>query len=75
MTRTHEQMRFLEPADRTAEVGAVDREDLKLIPVHASYPAGNIGRLSVPGSRVGVLIFRQTRLVLRETGNWPKRNP
>src|SRR5262245_53235693 len=75
MTRTHEQMRFLEPADRASEVCAVDREDLKLIPVHAPYPARNIGGLSVPGSRVRVLVFRQTRLVLWKTRNWAKRNP
>src|ERR1700754_1784842 len=75
MTRTHEQMRFLKPAHRTTEMRAVDGEDLKLISLHASYPAWDIGCLSVPGSRIGVLVFREARLVLRETANWAKRNP
>src|SRR5689334_849592 len=68
-------MRFLKPADRTTEVCADDGEDLKLLALHAPYPTWDIGRLSVPGSRIGVLVFREARFVLRETGNWAKRNP
>src|SRR6185369_3113305 len=68
-------MRLLKPAHRTTEMRAVDGEDLKLLSLHPPYPTWNIGCLSVPGSCIGVLVFRQTSLVLRETGNWPKRNP
>src|SRR3954454_18343340 len=75
MARTHKEVRLLKPADRTTEMRAVDGEDLKLISLHAPYPTWDIGCLSVPGPSVRVLVFRQARLVLRETGNWPKRNP
>src|ERR1700752_5020077 len=75
MTRTHEQVRLPKPADRTTEMRAVDREDLKLVSLFASYPTGNIGCLTVPRTCVRVRVFREARLVLRKIGNWPNRNP
>src|ERR1700752_5051663 len=50
VARTHEEIRLREPAHGASEVRAIDGKDLEILTVNVPYPAGNIGRLSVPRS-------------------------
>jgi len=43
VTRTHKEMRFLEPAHGNTEMGAIDGKDLKRFAFHPPHPAGNVG--------------------------------
>src|ERR1017187_9708729 len=49
MTRTHEQPRFLEPANRATQMGAVDGEDLNGIRVDPADPERSLRRSPAPG--------------------------
>ena len=75
MTGAHEEVRLLEPADRTSEVRAVDREDLKLLSLHPPHPARNISCLAIPRARVRVSVLRHSCLVFREISERSQRDP
>src|SRR5689334_12386752 len=62
VTRTHEQPRLREPANRAAQVRAVDGEDLKGVAGDVAYPARDGGGLAVPRIHDRVSIGRETRL-------------
>src|SRR5258708_38554687 len=75
MTRTHKEVRFLEPAHRTAQVGTVDRKDLKLISLHAPDPARDVGGGSVPRARIRIPKLGEPRLLLPKVSQRAERNP
>ena len=54
---------------------AVDREDLKLVSLHAPHPARDVGCRSIPGAREGVPILGKSRLLLGKICEWTKRYP
>src|SRR5438132_6563239 len=63
MAWAHEQVRFLEPAHRTTEVRAIDREHLKRISSLPTYPTRNVCRCPIPGPRERITIRCEPRLV------------
>ena len=60
---THKQRGLFEPAHRTAEMRAIDREDLKLLPREPPHPTRDIRCRAIPGSGVGIAIGRQPGLI------------
>src|ERR1017187_2351910 len=66
MTRTHEQPRFLEPANRATQMGAVDGEDLNGIRVDPADPARYLRRVTVPWLTHGVAVNGKPCLAGRE---------
>src|SRR5262245_8061152 len=66
MTRAHEQVRLLEPANRAAEMRAVNGEDLKLLPLDSPHPARDISGHPIPWPRVRIAVGRKPRLTHRE---------
>src|SRR5882724_609980 len=61
---THKQAGGLEPAHRAAEMRAVHRKDLKLLPSDPPHPAWDVARRAVPWPRKRIAIHRQPGLVL-----------
>src|SRR5579862_364609 len=68
VTRAHEQAGFGKPAHRTAEVGAIDREDLERVGAQPTHPARDAPGISVPRHGEWVLVLRQPRLPDRKRG-------
>ena len=66
MAGTHKQMGLFKPPHRTSEVSTVDGKDLELLPIDPPHPAGNIRRLPIPGSGIGIAIRSQASLILRK---------
>src|SRR6185295_3280078 len=66
VARTHEEAGLREPADRAAQVRAVDREHLELVARDAPHPGGSAGGLAVGGGYEGVAERDQPRLAFRE---------
>ena len=62
MARAHEQAGLREPADRAAEMGAIDGEHLECSPINIADPAGNVCGFSVQLIRDRVSIGGQARL-------------
>src|ERR1700693_1805882 len=54
---------------------AIDRENLELLTVHATHPAGNVRGLPIRWIRDRVSIRRETRLALRKLVEPAKREP
>src|SRR5262249_44347389 len=75
VTRAHEQTGALEPAHRTPEVRAVDREDLELVARDAPHPARDVRGVAVPGAGERIAVGRQPGLVLGEIGHRTERDP
>src|SRR5262245_34608504 len=75
MTRAHEQPRLREPANRAAEVRAVDREDLELVAALSPHPARDLRGGAVPRYPEGVLVDGQPRLPLGEAGRRAEADP
>src|ERR1700722_16936910 len=75
MARTHEQTRLRKPTDRTAEVRAVDGEDLELLPCNVPHPAGSVGGCSVGGRHVWIAKRGQPRFALWKIADLPELNP
>src|SRR5579871_5513570 len=75
MTGTHEQSRLREPAHRTAEVRAVDGEDLKALALHAPHPAWNLVGFAIPCIADGVRVLGQARLALGEFVEFAQGDP
>ncbi len=48
MARAEEEFGLRKPADRAAEMSAVDGEDLEIVAGDAADPAGNVAGLAVP---------------------------
>ena len=48
MARTHEESRLREPANGATQVGAIDREDLKIFSFQAPNPTGDVTGGTVP---------------------------
>src|ERR1017187_6326446 len=66
MPGAHEQAGLREPADRAPEMRAIDREDLELLAIYISYPAGNTRGLPISWIDHRVSINRQARLACRK---------
>ena len=66
MTWTHKEARLREPANRTSEMCTVDREDLKVLPVHIANPASDISGISIGGIHDGITISGEASLAGRE---------
>ena len=62
----HEQIRLRKPAHWTAEMRAIDGEDLKGGSRHMANPAGGLVCGSVPGMAVWILISGEARFANRE---------
>src|SRR5262249_18885673 len=75
MTRTHEEAGLRKPADRAAQMRAVDCKDLELLSRHAPDPAGRVRRLAIGRHDVGILKRRQARFAFREFADFAKRHP
>ena len=63
---THKQRGLFEPAHRTSEMRAIDREDLKFLAREPPHPTGNVRRRAIPGSSVWIAIGRQPGLIFRK---------
>src|SRR5439155_6114001 len=72
---THEQVRFLEPAHRTAQVRAIYCEDLKGFASLPPDPARNVCRRTIPRPRERITIGCQPRLVFRKVFHRAERDP
>src|SRR5258708_2134207 len=72
MARTHEQPRFLKPAHRAAEMGAIDRENLERLRVHPAHPTWNFSGVPVPRLADRVAIDGQARLAFRKFVEGPE---
>src|SRR5262249_46838793 len=66
MARTHEETRLRKPADRTAQMRAVDGKDLELFSCDTPYPAGRVRCLAIGRHDVRILKRGQARLAFRE---------
>ena len=75
MAGAHEKLRLGEPANRTAKVGTVDREDLKCGSTYSAHPARRLRGLTVLGMSRRTLEFSESRLPLWELIETPKRDP
>ena len=75
MTWAHKQARLWEPANRTSEVRAVDREDLEVLPVHIANPARDIRSISIGGIHDGIAISGEASLAGRELFEVAEWNP
>ena len=72
---THEEPRLREPANRTPEVRAIDREDLKFLSLQAPHPARDVTGGAVPGPGERIAERREPRLAFGECVDVPQRNP
>ncbi len=72
---THEQVRFLEPAHRTAQVRAIYCEDLKRFTILPPHPARNVCCCTIPRTREGIAIGCQPRLVFRKVFHRAESDP
>src|SRR5438094_627567 len=75
MTWTHEQVRFLEPAHRTAQVRAIYCEYLKRFTILPPDPARNVCCCTIPRTREGIAIGCQPRLVFRKVFHRAESDP
>src|SRR5579871_6566451 len=75
MAGAHEEPGLWKPANRTAQMGAVDGEDLELVACNSPYPTSCIRRLAVGRPHVGVPECGQPCLALREFANEAERHP
>src|SRR5262249_35875339 len=75
VTRAHEDTGALEPAHRTSEVRAVDREDLELVARDAPHPARDVRSVAIPGAGERIAVGGQPGLVLREVRQGSERDP
>src|ERR1700760_2893149 len=75
MTRAHEQIRLLEPADRATEVRTINGKHLELLPVNIAHPARDVCGLSIPGIHHRVAVRGQAGLAGRKLIQWPKSEP
>src|SRR5262249_59997379 len=75
VTRAHEQARLGEPPHRTAEVRAVDREDLELLALDAAHPARDLRGRPVPLHADWVLEDCQPGLPLGEARQGTQPDP
>src|SRR4030095_13791233 len=75
MARTHKQMRLFEPAHRTSEMRAIDRENLKFFPGEPPHPTRDVRRRAIPGSGVWIAIGCQSRLIFRKIFQSSEHNP
>src|ERR1700692_762086 len=75
MTWAHEETGLREPANRASQMRAIDREDLELIAVDATHPAGDFRGLAIRWISVGASIGREPRLAFRELAEGSKREP
>ena len=75
VARAQKELRLREPADRAAEVSAVDREDLECIAGDAADPAGNFSGLAVPGGCDGIAEVDQAGLALGKVGERAQVDP
>src|SRR5439155_8532650 len=71
----HEQMRFFEPANRTAQVRAIYCEYLKRFAILPPHPARNVCRCSIPRTREGITIRCHPRLVFRKVFHRAESDP
>src|SRR5215471_19088788 len=62
VTGAHEELGLREPPHGTAEVRAVDREDLEALPVNAPHPARDLGRVAVPLHAERILVMGEAGL-------------
>src|SRR5882672_11502878 len=62
MTGAHEQAGLRKPSNRTSEVRAIDSEDLKILPIQVSNPAGDIRGITIPGIDHGIAVCGQASL-------------
>src|SRR5215510_8870981 len=62
VTRTHEELGLREPPHGTAEMRAVDGEDLEALRVDAPHPARNLGGVAVPLNAERVLVLGEPGL-------------
>src|SRR5215467_7931529 len=75
MTRAHEQTRLREPADRTSQVGAIDRKNLELITLDPSHPTCHVRRLSIGRGDVRIPERCEPRLPFGKFADAAKRHP
>ena len=75
MARAHEQAGLREPANGTPEMRAIDRKDLKCLPVHVSNPAGDICRIAIGWIHDGISISGEASLAGRKLLEAAERNP
>ena len=72
---THEKPGLLKPANRAAEMGTIDGENLERFRIDPAYPARHFGGVSVPRLADRVVIDGQSSLAFRELGQRAERNP
>jgi hypothetical protein len=75
MTRAHKKTGLREPADRTAQVRAVDGEHLELIAFDVPDPARSIHGLAVSRHNKRISEFSQPGFAFRELTDWAQRDP
>src|SRR5262249_17993373 len=75
VTRTHEQTRLREPANRTPQMHAVDGKNLKLIAFRVPYPASRVRRLAIGWRHIWVPKGGQPSLPLRKFTNGTQWHP
>jgi len=56
-------------------MGAIDREDLKLLPREPPHPTRDVGRLAIPGSGIWIAIGRQPGLIFRKIFQRTEHDP
>src|SRR5262249_10834975 len=75
VTRAHEELGLREPADRAAQMRAIDREHLEILTLQVPHPTGNVGGLAVPRAHERVMKGGQPRLPLGKLAERSQRNP
>src|SRR4029077_592688 len=75
MAGTHEQTGLRKPADRTTQVRAIDRKNLKLLAFDATHPACGIDCLAIGRHHVGIPECSQPRLAFWKFAHGPERYP
>src|SRR5580700_2166127 len=75
VTGAHEQAGLRKPSNRTSQMRAINRKYLELLPVHVSYPARDICRVSIPGIDYGIPVNGKPGLARRKLSQLAERKP